>query len=321
MMGAPLMQKDISLTDIVDNPFQPRTIFDTASIQSLAEEMRAEGFWKGGLQGRRRNGHVELVFGHRRLRALRLLNVPSVTVEILDLTDGQMALRALEENLQREGLTDLEKADAVKRTVEVAQTELRAAGKNDAPAIAAVAKRLGLSQEWVRQLCQISGAMAPENRGPIEAGYLTAKTALAAKSWGGNAYVRTLAKQGKQAAKDGSVSKPTHVTVAAMRRAVMQAPDGIQEQLKAEIIAGDVITPQAAEQRARRLAATQTRRRKAAPPDLREVIVGWTHRITEWEKEMHDVIPYMDYVEEVPAIAAPFRAALHKMMTTAQKLL
>src|SRR4051812_20415223 len=109
------MATDIPLNDIVDNPFQPRTSFDPAALQSLAKEMEAEGFWRGSLQGRRKDGKVELVFGHRRLRALRLLNTPSVSVEILSLTDAQMALRSLEENMQREGLTDLEKADAVKR--------------------------------------------------------------------------------------------------------------------------------------------------------------------------------------------------------------
>jgi len=98
------MHKDVPLTEIIDNPFQPRTTFDRESIHSLAEEIQAEGFWNGTLQGRRtKTGKVELVFGHRRLRALRHLKVPSVKIELLDLTDAQMALRSLEENLQREG--------------------------------------------------------------------------------------------------------------------------------------------------------------------------------------------------------------------------
>src|SRR4029434_303669 len=118
--------KQIAIDDISDNPFQPRSTFDPEALQSLADEMKAEGVWSGTLQGRRTdNGTVELVFGHRRLRALKLLKAETVPIEIVDLTDAQMALRSLEENLQREGLTDLEKADAVKRAVEIEAEELK----------------------------------------------------------------------------------------------------------------------------------------------------------------------------------------------------
>ncbi len=315
------MQKDIALNEIVDNPFQPRTTFDKDTIRSLADEMQAEGFWNGSLQGRRRNGHVELVFGHRRLRALRLLKVPSVKIEVLDLTDAQMALRALEENLQREGLTDLEKADGVKQSVEIARVELRAEGKNESHAIKQVAHRLGLSVPWVSTLCEISSGMPEKNRVSIQAGYITAQTALTAKKWGGDAYVQTLAKQGKQASNDGDVPKPTHMTVKAMRKAVAAAPEPLQEKLKAEVVAGDLTTPQAVEQRARRIATERAKRNKLPPPDLHTVIVGWTHRLEEWEAQMQDVIPYMDYVDEAPGIAKPFRAALKRMVATANKLI
>ena len=63
----------IPLDQIVDNPFNARTTFDQAALQSLADEMKAEGAWNITLQGRRTgNGTIELVFGHRRVRAFRL---------------------------------------------------------------------------------------------------------------------------------------------------------------------------------------------------------------------------------------------------------
>lgn len=316
------MAKDIPLDRIVDNPFQPRTSFDKVALQSLADEMKAEGFWNGSLQGRQtKNGKVELVFGHRRLRALRLLKVPSVHVDILELSDAQMALRSLEENLQREGLTDLEKADAVKRAVEIAAAERKAGGKPERGAIQEVADRLGIQQQWVSKLCQISTSMLVENRAAIDAKHITAQTALAAKQFGGNTYVKTLARQGKQAAKDGSVAKPTHMTVAAMRKAVAVAPEPIREKLKAEIVQGKITTAEQAEKRARSLASARTKRNNTAPKDLREVIVSWTYQLGDWEKQMREVAPYMDYVDEVPGIAEPFRAALEKLINTAKRLL
>lgn len=316
------MAKEIPLERIVDNPFQPRTTFDPAALQSLADEMKAEGFWNGSLQGRKTtNGNVELVFGHRRLRALRLLKVPSVHVEILDLTDAQMALRSLEENLQREGLTDLEKADAVKRAVDIERVALKAAGKNQSHAVPHVAKRLGVSKTWVGKLCQISATMVAKNRAVIEAKHITALTALAAKTWGGPTYVETLAKQGKQAAEDGSVGKPTHMTVAAMKKVVTATPEPIREKLKEEIVEGKITTPEQAEKRARSLASARTKRNSTTPKDLREVIVGWTYTLRDWEKQMREVAPYMDYVDEVPAIAGPFREALKELIDTAKRLL
>ena len=163
--------------------------------------------------------------------------------------------------------------------------------------------------------------MHTKNRKPIEAGYLTAQTALAAKKWGGDDYVTTLAEQGKAAAKTGEVPKPTHMTVQAMAKTVKQAPDAVQEKLKAAIVAGEVTTPGEAEQKGRRLAAERTKRNKLPPPDLHEVIIDWTHRIKDWDDEMAQVAPYMEYLEEAPAIAGRFRAALTHFILTAQQLL
>jgi ParB/RepB/Spo0J family partition protein len=318
---------DVPLSEIVDNPFQPRSSFDQATLKSLAAEIETEGFWNGCLQGRRTaKGKIELVYGHRRLRALRLNKVPSVRVEVLKLTDAQMALRSLEENLQREGLTDLEKADAVSRSVQVMRQALikeekLSEAKANTQAVELTAKRLGLTTNWVYRLGQFS-SMLENSRVVVKSGAITAQTASAAEQWGGNEYVRTLAKQGKEAAKEGStIAKPTHMTVQAMRKVVREARESIQDKLKEAIWSGDVVTPKEAEEKARRLASAQTRRQKDPPPDLQAVIIGWTHRIKDWEKQMREVEPYMDYVERVPDIAEEFRTALTRFITTAQKLL
>src|SRR5262245_15500805 len=299
------MTRDVPLSEIVDNPFQPRTAFDKDAIRSLADEIKAEGFWNDNLQGRRNaHGQIGLVYGHRRLRALRLLKTPSLKIEILDLSDAQMALRALEENLQREGLSDLEKADAIRAAVEIAKAELRAQKKPESRAAMEVAQRLGISHSWVLELCKISCAMAQENRASIDAGYLTAKTAKKAQDWGGDKYVATLAGQGKasreKGPKAGKVAKPTPATVDAMKRAVAAAPEAVRETLKEEIVSGKLQTPKEAEARGRRLASTRAKREKPEPPDLRAVIVGWTRELHEWNQRLQEVVPYMNYVDEVP---------------------
>jgi ParB/RepB/Spo0J family partition protein len=316
------MFKDVPLNEIVDNPFQPRQVFDPATVRSLADEIEAEGFWNGTLQGRRNaRGRIELVFGHRRLRALKLLKTPSARVEILDLTDAQMALRALEENLQREGLTDFEKADAVRQAVELERKRRKDNGESERGAIEAIAQRLGLVNQWVSKLCEISTSIDVEEREAID-GAISAKTAVAAKLWGGKKYMRALVRQAKEAAKeDAKVSKPTENTVAAMKKAVGSAPENIRPKLKEKIFDGDFVTPAQIESATRRMKSAQVRSEKTPPPDLKVVIVGWTHDLNDWEKKLREVLPYMDYVEEAPRIAESFRGALERLIATANKIL
>src|SRR5262245_26794202 len=313
-----MVAKDVLLTEIVDNPFQSRTIYDPEAIRSLAEDIKAEGFWSP-LQGRRNgDGKIELVFGHRRIRALRLLKIPSVLVDILPLTDEQMALRSLEENLQREGLTDFEKADAVHRLVEIEKQQRKKSGKPERGAIQIVVDRLGFARSWVSELCEISERLASkEDRSIVKEGEIAEQTASQAKQWGGETYLKTVARQGKQASKGGTL-KPTHETVRAMKKAVADAPEPIREKLKKEIFSGKLTLPSKVEERARRLMTERIRRTKEPPPDLRAVIIGWTRELMAWSEKMAQVAPYMDYVEEVPDIAEPFYAALRQLIATAR---
>lgn len=314
--------KQIPLDEIVDNPFQPRTAFDKEALRSLADEIKAEGFWSGSLQGRRtKNGKVELVFGHRRLRALRMLKTETVSVEIVDLTDAQMALRSLEENLQREGLTDLEKADAVKRAVEIERAELKAANKSESHAAQHIADRLGLGISWVNTLGQISATVVAKNREVVEKEYISAKTAFLAKNWGGDEYVQTLAKQGKKAVEHEEGTKPSENTVAAMKKVVREAPEAVQGKLKSLIFEGEITTPKEAEQKARRLAAERTKRNKRSPEDLETFLVGWTHRFKDWTQELTQLDPYLEYLDEVPAaILTPFLSARDRFLSATDTL-
>jgi hypothetical protein len=47
----------------------------------------------------------------------------------------------------------------------------------------------------------------------------------------------------------------------------------------------------------------------------------WTDDLKEWNKKLKTVEPYMDYVDEVPAIAGKFRNALTELVETAREIL
>src|SRR4030095_10660474 len=229
-----------------------------------------------------------------------------------------MGLRGLAENLQREGLTDLEKADGIKRQIDL---ERKATGKPTHEVIKGVAHRLGLTRSWVDQLCQISETLDPEERESVAAGHIAAKTALQAKRFGGDEYVRTLGKQGKAATSDENIPRPSLHSVTAMSKAVQRAPAAVRDRLKQEIVSGKISDPQKADERGRWLASEKVRRVKAAPADLRAVIIGWTYKLEQWEQQMRDVRPHMDYVEEAPQIGGPHTAALKKLIETGNTLL
>jgi ParB family chromosome partitioning protein len=105
------MIREVKVSDIKPNPFQARKTQDQDAIRSLANEIKTVGLWPGALRGRQKNGHIELCFGHRRLEAVKLLGWKKV--EVVELSDEELALQSLIENLQREGLNDADRGDGI----------------------------------------------------------------------------------------------------------------------------------------------------------------------------------------------------------------
>ena len=124
------MKAVIPVRDIIPNPFQARKRIPAKSVRALAEEIKELGLWTGSLKGRMKNGKLQLCYGHRRLQALKQLGWKDVEVEIEDLTDEEMAFQGMAENMQRESLSDIEKAEAIK--VMIAQMHRRGAKDSDA---------------------------------------------------------------------------------------------------------------------------------------------------------------------------------------------
>lgn len=107
----------ISVKLIKRNPFQPRTDFDEASINELAESIRIHGVLQPILV-RRVGDDFQLIAGERRLLASKRVGLQDVPCRVLELEDQQVSEAALEENLKRKDLNVLEKAQAFKDYVE-----------------------------------------------------------------------------------------------------------------------------------------------------------------------------------------------------------
>lgn len=104
----------VAISDIEPNPLQPRTVFDSARLQELADSIRANGIIQP-LLVRRKGPHFELIAGERRLRAAKIAGVAEVPVIVQDYTDERLLEVALVENIQREDLNPIETAQALER--------------------------------------------------------------------------------------------------------------------------------------------------------------------------------------------------------------
>ena len=114
----------VSLDMLDDNPWQPRQNIDADELQELADNIHQLGrLLQVPLVRPIQDGRYELAFGHRRVAACRLLSEQElwghfIDVDIEDLTDEEMAVIALSENVQRKQLTPIETVRAHKRAIE-----------------------------------------------------------------------------------------------------------------------------------------------------------------------------------------------------------
>jgi len=124
---------EIDITSIDNNPNQPRKEFVHEKLEELAESIRANGVIQPIILcpvGTR----FMIVAGERRWRAAKIAGIKKIPAVVRRLTPSQIAEVAIVENLQREGLNEIELArgiklliDEFKLTQEQAATRL---GKN-----------------------------------------------------------------------------------------------------------------------------------------------------------------------------------------------
>ena len=104
---------NISLSDIDINKNQPRKNFDKGALEELAASIKENGLLQP-IAVQKEGERYRIIAGERRFRAFRLLNEPKIPAIIKNLSRQQVMQMALIENLQREDLTAIEEAEAMK---------------------------------------------------------------------------------------------------------------------------------------------------------------------------------------------------------------
>ncbi len=115
-------QNDDKLTEIEinmlqSNPLQPRGIISPESLNELVESIREQGILEPIVVASTPAGY-QIIAGERRWRAAKLLGLKMVPVVIKKTSPQQMLEMAIVENVQREDLNPIERAQAYKRLID-----------------------------------------------------------------------------------------------------------------------------------------------------------------------------------------------------------
>ena len=136
--------REVPISQIEPNRYQPRDYFDEESLAGLTASIRELGVLQPILVRKIENDRYELVAGERRWRAAKRAGLQHIPVVVRDVTDEISLQHALVENLHRENLNPLEEAAGYQQLIEdfnLTQEE--------------VARRVGKSRSAVTNLLRL----------------------------------------------------------------------------------------------------------------------------------------------------------------------
>lgn len=108
--------RDVAVSAIAPNPFQPRRSFDDPALAELAASIAASGLLQP-ITVRPVGSRFELIAGERRWRAVQRLGWIKMPAIVRDFDDRTALSLALIENLQRDDLSALDAASGYHRLV------------------------------------------------------------------------------------------------------------------------------------------------------------------------------------------------------------
>jgi ParB family chromosome partitioning protein len=109
--------RELAVTSVRPNPFQPRTRLDEGALAELAASIEASGLLQPVVV-RPANGAYELIAGERRWRAVQGLGWATVPAVVRDADDQTLLTLALVENLQRDDLSPIDEAQGYRRLMD-----------------------------------------------------------------------------------------------------------------------------------------------------------------------------------------------------------
>lgn len=139
----------INLDDIIPNRFQPREVFDDASLNELADSIREHGVIQP-ITVRPVGNKYEIICGERRYKASTLAGLTQIPALVKQMDDKESSIVAFIENCQRKNVSVIEEARTSERILKsnnMTQQELAASLGISQSALANKLRLLSLPQE------------------------------------------------------------------------------------------------------------------------------------------------------------------------------
>lgn len=150
----------VPIQQLAPNPHQPRTEMSSEALEELAQSVRQSGLLQPIL-ARQGDQGLEIIAGERRWRAAKRAGLEMVPVLVREVSPEESAVLALVENVQRQDLNAIEKAEAFKalqQALSCTQDEL--------------ARKVGLERSSVANLIRLL-ELAPDVRALVSRGTLS----------------------------------------------------------------------------------------------------------------------------------------------------
>ena len=109
---------EIPLEQIQPGKYQPRTHFDVEKLNELAVSIKSQGLVQPVVVRQLKGNSYELIAGERRWRAAQIAELRQIPAIIRVVPDQATIAMSLIENIQRENLTPIEEAQALKRLID-----------------------------------------------------------------------------------------------------------------------------------------------------------------------------------------------------------
>ena len=121
--AAPVLEQEgelrtLPIQQIQPGKYQPRRHWNDEALDELAASIRAQGLIQPVVVRAIGNNMFELIAGERRWRAAQRAQLHELPVLVKDVPEVAVPAMALIENIQRQDLTPLEEADALKRLID-----------------------------------------------------------------------------------------------------------------------------------------------------------------------------------------------------------
>ncbi|MDO5737892.1 MAG: ParB/RepB/Spo0J family partition protein [Eubacteriales bacterium] len=148
---------DIDLGDINPNREQPRKHFDEAALADLAESIAENGIIQPIIVTKRGEANYQIIAGERRWRAARLAGLTKIPSIVRELSSDEILTVALIENIQREDLNPIERAEAfltIQKNEKLSQDELAKKIGKSRSAVANTMRLLKLPDEVIEEIAR-----------------------------------------------------------------------------------------------------------------------------------------------------------------------